>query len=721
MARLKLASCTLVLLLSCGYVHFVHCCIHDSIDHKYVSGAQNYNKDHPFLVSERRRRLGDRKRLSLQTSFANKELATVQYQPIRLTPYYDKGTLDKLPTTTRAEVVKIVTEAIQRISRALQVVPVSGNLFAHRFCTSTYDTTPPICHSISNNELCLEMPIPDDHFASIRYCDACSASGCNNCTISPAGTGIPDTDFLIYVRADNTNMCESGSTLAYASTCQQDQYDRPTFGMVNFCPNQLSTTSAAFERQVSTALHEFSHALGFSSRFFPLMRFEDGTPRTPRDQSGKPPTFTAGTCPNGKPIDYYAEPANTTVTFTTARNHVVAKMVTPRVRAFVREHFNCPTLEGAEIESQDGGCLGSHWEERLFEPEYMTPVDSYRNVFSALTLAFFADSGWYRVNSSTSEIMHFGRGKGCSFATEKCVNPATQTPLDTEHFCATPATTFQGCSVDATSRSTCSLSSTDQIIPAEYQYFPNNVKKGGVNRFADFCPLNVAYAKGDCSIASNLLKLGTTTINAYGETYCPTCKCTATSLRGIDSMNWNISPARQTGCYEMQCIFSSDARSNVSGTFVQIRVPRSNTEDSVDVNCTKKGETLAVPGFDGTITCPDPLVVCNFEDPSRVLTWGVNDSPTAGDIGSDSSQDFSASASIANSGSDSWTHDASFSYQDDTWSTSNSSNGTSSNAGTKVSAGTITTGATASGVCTYRWVSTWIVLSATWLSFAKIL
>ncbi|KAL4165609.1 hypothetical protein KRP22_014319 [Phytophthora ramorum] len=292
--------------------------------------------------------------------------------------------------------------------------------------------------------------------------------------------------------------------------------------MVNFCPKLLSTASSAFERQVSTALHEFSHALGFSARFFPLMRDEDGTPRTPRDQQGNPPTFTQGACPNGNPISYYVEPANTTITYATERNHVVAKMATPRVRAFVRDHFGCPTLEGAEIESQDGGCLGSHWEERLFEPEYMTPVDSYRNVFSALTLAFFADSGWYRVNASTSEIMHFGRKKGCAFAKDKCVDVATQAPLDADHFCTTSA--FQGCSVDATSRSICNLAAANLTIPAEYQYFPSNPNKGGANRFADFCPLNVGYANGDCSISSNLIKLGTTTINPFGETYCPNCK-----------------------------------------------------------------------------------------------------------------------------------------------------------------------------------------------------
>lgn len=438
------------------------------------------------------------------------------------------------------------------------------------------------------------------------------------------------------------------------------------------------------------------------------MRDEDGNPRTPRDEQGNPPTFSVGTCPNGKEIDYYVEPADTTITYSTERGHVVAKMVTPRVRAFVQDHFNCSRLDGAEVESQDGGCLGSHWEERLFEPEYMTPVDSYRNVFSALTLAFFADSGWYRVNASMSEIMHFGRKKGCGFATKKCVNPSTQVPIAADHFCS--SSDFRGCSVDAMSRSICSLSTKEQTIPEEYQYFPNDPKKGGVNMFADFCPLNVGYANGDCTISTNLLKLGDTSINAFGETYCPTCRCTATSLRSVDSTSWGISPARQSGCYAMRCVGDS------TSTVVELTFPRSNSSDTVSVNCTKKEETLSVPGFTGTITCPDPLVVCEVDDPSRILLTeelvNSDSSTDTGDgsvsVGSDDYPDDSGDTSTTNSSGKS----ASASY-------SSSSNSSSSGLSTGGIA-TINTGTTTSGADGERLASLWIVLSAAWLVLANV-
>jgi leishmanolysin-like peptidase len=46
----------------------------------------------------------------------------------------------------------------------------------------------------------------------------------------------------------------------------------------------------------------------------------------------------------------------------------VKVMVTPRVVQEVREHFNCSTLEGAELEDQGGeGTVLTHWEKRVFE------------------------------------------------------------------------------------------------------------------------------------------------------------------------------------------------------------------------------------------------------------------------------------------------------------------------------------------------------------------
>ncbi|KAJ0403536.1 hypothetical protein ATCC90586_006791 [Pythium insidiosum] len=183
-------------------------------------------------------------------------------------------------------------------------------------------------------------------------------------------SGVPNADFILYVRAVKSKYC-TDSVLAYASSCQKDQYDRPTFGMANFCPDQIKTDPRDYESQLSTAMHEITHALGFSSQFYAYMRNPDGTPRTPRDENGDPPVEKNTKCANGRTSGFYIRPGTTTV-------------------KTYNEH-----LEGAEIENQDDGCLGSHWEERIFEPEYMTPVSSYRNVISALTLAFFEDSDVY--------------------------------------------------------------------------------------------------------------------------------------------------------------------------------------------------------------------------------------------------------------------------------------------------------------------------------------
>ncbi|RLN71589.1 hypothetical protein BBJ28_00011344 [Nothophytophthora sp. Chile5] len=586
-------------------------CIHDTLDHKLSDGHQQYNDDHPFLLGNRRRQLDTDDTTTFQTySQAVDEV----FQPIRITAYYDNSTLDFIPAEKRALIFQIIPDAINRFKNALQVVPVQGKLAAQHSCKTQWLTTPPVCKTFVQNEKCLDMPIPDGHFGATRSCSTCTSLGCatGRCSTTAAG-GVADTDFLIYVRSATTGYCGT-RTLAYASSCQKDQFDRPTFGMVNFCSAQLNTAPEAYEAQVATAMHELTHALGFSAQLFPLMRFPDGSPRTPRDANGHPPTYTAGQCPNGQAIDYYVAPSENTVKYFNERDHVVAKMVTPKVAAFVQSHFNCTSVAGAELESQDNsGCLGSHWEERLFEPEYMTPVESFRNVFSALTLAFFEDSGWYRANASTAQRLYFGEQRGCAFASEKCIDPDTAKPVASDHYCT--SNSVESCSVDGTSRSMCTISS-GRTIPPEYQYFPGFPTKGGED-FADFCPMNVGYSYGDCSDPSNLMLPGKTTINILGESYCPTCKCTATSLRSADSTNWSVNARRQTGCYAMRCL--SNGSNDTSSNTIELTIPRSKTNDVVAINCTRKGEKLTVQGFSGYITCPDPFTICNSD---QVYSFG---------------------------------------------------------------------------------------------------
>ncbi|KAL7998051.1 putative peptidase M8, leishmanolysin [Plasmopara halstedii] len=589
-------SIVIVILIS-----LVKGCIHDTIEHQVIDSHQHYGDDHPFEVQ---RKLAD-------DDFSNIEkyestAAKDAFKPIRITPYYDKTTLDILSKQKRDVLYKIIPDAISRFQAALEVMPVQGNLMAQHTCETQWMTSPPICKTLLQNEKCLEMPIPNEHFGHTRFCTSCPREGCagGNCAVSEA-KGIANTDFVLYIRAATTNYCAS-RTLAYASSCQKDQYDRPTFGMANFCPSQISILPEDLESQVSTAMHEITHALGFSAQFFPYMRHPDGTPRTPRDSNGRPPIYKSGTCPNGSPIEYYIAPSTQTVQHSNERGHVVAKMVTPNVAAFVKSHFGCNSLVGAEIEQQDdSGCLGSHWEERIFEPEYMTPVNSFRNVFSALTLAFFEDSGWYRANTSTAGRMHFGRNRGCNFAMEKCINPDTGVSIALDHYCM--SNSVESCSVDGISRSVCTVS-TGRSIAKTYQYFTNSPTQGG-DDFADFCPINVGHSSGDCSNPTNLMFPGSTKINILGESYCPNCKCTATTLRSVDSSNWIVNSRRQTGCYAMRCYDIGNG--DVSKSIVELTIPRSNSNDVIRVNCTKKSEALSVAGFSGTITCPDPSVVCD--------------------------------------------------------------------------------------------------------------
>jgi hypothetical protein len=66
----------------------------------------------------------------------------------------------------------------------------------------------------------------------------------------------------IFVSAVQTTSCGS-STLAYASSCQRDQQDRPIFATINYCPNYLPATAAtgsdAFNFVLAVSNHEIFH------------------------------------------------------------------------------------------------------------------------------------------------------------------------------------------------------------------------------------------------------------------------------------------------------------------------------------------------------------------------------------------------------------------------------------------------------------------------------
>ena len=125
-----------------------------------------------------------------------------------------------------------------------------------------------------------------------------------------------------------------------------------------------------------TATHEVLHALGFSSASWQLFRNADGSPRTPRGSNGLPARVTL-TCHDGQTRTNQLQIASNTLQLGSARGTTVARLVTPRVRSVARDIFGCDTLDGAELENQptSSGCFGSHWEQRNFLGDVMTPAD----------------------------------------------------------------------------------------------------------------------------------------------------------------------------------------------------------------------------------------------------------------------------------------------------------------------------------------------------------
>ena len=187
--------------------------------------------------------------------------------------------------------------------------------------------------------------IPGELLGSLEVCSECLTNGECTCTTRPAGDGLASTDFLLFVSSVPSRACND-SLIAYAATCQRDQWDRPTVGYANFCRQALSSDESVRGEQLSTAVHELLHALGFSRDSWPLFREDDGvTPRTPRDPSDpldRPPVVPYG-CVDGSTTNIRA-PSSDTLRIGTERGLRVNWLVTTRVVAVARDIFGCDSV-----------------------------------------------------------------------------------------------------------------------------------------------------------------------------------------------------------------------------------------------------------------------------------------------------------------------------------------------------------------------------------------
>ena len=420
----------------------------------------------------------------------------------------------------------------------------------------------------------------------------------------------------------SSHLCQ-GDYIAASAFCNTDQWDRPVAALLHLCLDDDFFQPQRLHRNIRTIMHELGHSLGFNAvSLAHFRRWDDGEPLTPRDANGAVPlqrvqctgpqaeepawlsngsSGSTSTTPLPTTVDseegYYDViplPSPDILQFRTVRGGVrVAQIVTPSVLQVVRNHFDCQTLEGAELESGEYICLGDHWERRLFKTDLMNPIidtdADFMPRISTLTLAYFADSGWYQVDlPKASFASSWGRGAGCAFVEEPCVDQDGQVPPGLESvFCSTRNTEYHslnGCTHDLLRKASCLIDQYSEQLPAVYQYFNHTYGSnvGGPDPFVDYCPYYAGFNNGLCSDENNEEFIKIIPMERVGSR---NSRCLA-----------GRTPFGDTAlCLRIACV--------VEDKSLRVQV------DKTWFTCTHEGQQIQTRlGF--KVTCPDPVRTC---------------------------------------------------------------------------------------------------------------
>ncbi|XP_069118911.1 ciliated left-right organizer metallopeptidase-like [Argopecten irradians] len=335
------------------------------------------------------------------------------HKPIRL-KFFKLDFDFELSEQERDRIQTALTDAVNFIQKTFSVIPVSGSLLLKRTgCQKTWHKEPHTgkCASLNKAyryEYCQDgVKIPETHLGSLKVWRI-NKEGVEGEEVFPAGEGIEEADTVLYITAKTTRTCylqQNDIMLAYSGYCQLDQYDRPIAGYINFCPYLIRATNMTKQQVYMIVVHEFFHALGFSKGLFD--KFRDCT----RSVGGECPRRTSRVV---------------------RQIYGVARLVTSAVITQAQEHFGCLTEErfGAPLQVKNGKVL-SHWSPKLMFGSIMAPKlgMAHQTVIDPLTLAFFEDTGWYKVDYSQAGHYLWGKDGGCQFGSpESCQK-------DSQFFC----------------------------------------------------------------------------------------------------------------------------------------------------------------------------------------------------------------------------------------------------------------------------------------------
>ena len=115
---------------------------------------------------------------------------------------------------------------------------------------------------------------------------------------------------------------------------------------------------------------------------------------------------------------------------------------------------------------------------------------------SQISLALFADSGWYEVNLSLAEPIGWGHSAGCDFATEPC-----DQWTEPRYLCDQSAAYGYGgaaCSYDRRAKAYCDVARYVLPLPEGMRHF-EDARRGGYSELLDYCPVYRPFEDGHCA------------------------------------------------------------------------------------------------------------------------------------------------------------------------------------------------------------------------------
>ena len=285
----------------------------------------------------------------------------------------------------------------------------------------------------------------------------------------------------------------------------------------------------------------------------------------------------------------------------------------PRVVERARKYFNCPTLEGLELEEQGGtGSEISHWEQRILLGDYMGAVIYQEEmVISEFTLALLEDSGWYKPKYYTGGLFRFGKNQGCEFIYDECIEN-NQTKFKNE-FYNIDEKWMQGCSTGRQSR-TYKPFQQYEYMNEKYKRFSTSY--GGYIYTADYCPINgmILYESGNNYFYGNC-KYGSYNFGYYVN-YINEDLSIETGHPNSALPNIGEKISDKSFCI-MANIVPKGKYKLYNSVFHPMCYPTycSSKSLTIQINnlyivCPREGGNVEVEGYDGFVNCPDYNLIC---------------------------------------------------------------------------------------------------------------